>query len=103
MAKKEGGKDWKEVLVKALSNVMHSKLEDFGKNFKEKLDHTKKVLVERFFSSILVLIAFIFLLISFSSWLIEYQRLTKTFAYLITAGIIFLFAFILKYQSMKKG
>lgn len=98
----EGAKNLKNVVINAISKVLHSKLEDFTNNIKERIEHTKKVIVERIFSSILIIIAFVFLVLAFAFYLIEYKYLTRTLAFLITAGILFLFAFIVKYHSMKK-
>ncbi len=102
MPKKEGVKNLKKVILESISKVLHSKLEDFAANMKEKINHTKKVIIERIFSSIIIIIALIFLAIAFNFYLIEYRGLTKTLAFLITAGVLFLLAFIVKYHSMKK-
>lgn len=104
MPKKEGDKikNLKKVILEAISKVVHSKLEDFMDNIKERINHAKKVIVERFFSSVLMIIAFVFLVLTFTYYLIEYQGFTKTIAFLITAGVLFLFSFIIKYHSLKK-
>ena len=104
MAKKEGDKlkNIKTVILQAISKVIHSKLEDFTYHLKERINHTVKVIVERIFSSILMIIAFIFLILAFTYYLIEYQYFTKTGAFLITAGALFLVSFIIKYHSLKK-
>ncbi len=103
MAKKEGDtvSNLKKKILESLSNVIHSKLEDFAANIKKKIEHMKKVIIERIFSSILMIMAFIFLVLAFTYYLIEYQGFTKTIAFLITAGALLFVSFIIRYQSKK--
>lgn len=94
-------KDWKKIILGTVSKIFKDKLEDFVLNMKERIHHTMKVIAEKVFSSVLMIIAFVFLVIAFTFYLIEYQQLTKTLAFLITAGVIFLFSLIIRYHSKK--
>lgn len=101
MPKQEGTRDWKKIISGAASKIFKDKLEDFVLNMKERIHHTMKRITEKVFSSVLMIIAFVFLAIAFTFYLIEYQQLTKTLAFLITAGVIFLFSLIIRSHSKK--
>ena len=103
MDEKKGDKEknLKTVIIDTVSNIIHTKLDDFVENIKTRINHTKKVLIEKLFSLILLLIGMIFLLISFTYFLIEYLNLSKSVSFFIVAVIIFVFAFIVKYHSDK--
>ncbi len=102
MPKKKGEeKNWKTALLGTVSRIFKDKLEDFTFNMKEKIHRTIKIITEKIFSSVLMIIAFIFLLIALTYYLIEYQHLTKTLAFLITAGVVFFFSLIIRIHSKK--
>lgn len=103
MPKKEGDKvkNLKKIVLESISKILRSKLEDFSSNIKERINHAVKVIVERVFSSILMIVAFIFLVLAFTFYLIEYQGFTRTIAFLITAGALLLVSFIIRYRSKK--
>jgi len=101
MVKKKDTNDWKKIITGTASKIFKDKLEDFASNFKQKIHNTIKIVVEKILSTILMLIAFIFLTVAFTYYLIEYQDLTKTLAFLITAGVVFLFSFVVMYKSKK--
>lgn len=98
---KKEGKSFKTVIADIFSNIFHAGIDDLKYNIKDKIKRTKENIIAGLFSSILILIALVFLAISFTNFLVEYQHYNKTTAFLITSGVLFLFAFIVRYRSLK--
>jgi len=94
------------LLTDSLFSGVVSKISEEAEVLMEKVE-TKALVIEeklirKISASIIVGVAFLMLIFAFFFYLLEYQMMNRTFAFLITGVIVLLIGFYFKYKYLKE-